>query len=185
MQRRLALLVGLDREQRTEERAFDIAEHVIAEHLAEIVRVRRRLELRDERRRIAVGHLVRRQERSLGLLEQARRAAVAIESARRRAFAVEEECEVVEIAQRRHAARSRSLEIRTAELHRQRVRLRVSVCGVVAARARHLARRGQRGVEENPAAERLRVRRVGDACRREACQHEAGGAERDAPHEVT
>ncbi len=164
MEFRIGVLVGGQRIARSEKREIDVLEDVLAEQRTERVRIARVTQLVDDARRIAVRHFVRGEKRPLGLRDEIVGASVAIEAAGRRAVVLEEERHVeIQVAQRRHGAKARHVEIGAARLHRLGIGLRVRVRGVVARAARHLARRRQRRVVEDllPECSGRRVRCLG------------------------
>ena len=99
----------------------------------------------------------------------------------------------VHVAQRRHGADAGEVEVRAAELHRERVVWRISRLGVVAAGTGLLARSGERWIEEELLAQlrhgaerHRRIAGVGTRARRVVGEHRnrAGARENRERHEV-
>lgn len=169
-------LEHLERHQRGAEGGVFAIEDVVAEHLAERLRVPAAAQPGDHAGRRAVGHLVRGEQRDARLVVRGRSAAVPVVAAGRAlVFGVVavvlvevlgERRHVLQIAQRRRGARAGLVHLRAAGLDGQVIGRPVGMGRAVAAGAGQPARGGQRGIEEQRLAQ---CRHGGHG--RTACRH--------------
>jgi hypothetical protein len=128
-------------------------------------------DLLDHHARLAIGHLVRRQQRDARLLVRGVRATIPVVPTCRTlilgvvavvlVIVVGIGRHVLHVAQRRRGTHARATHVDAAELHGQIIRRPIGVIGAMATRARLLARRRERGSKKSVLPRAVRAGMLG------------------------